>query len=84
MRTNRSTYDYSKRARERQIERQNERQIEQHTKQQADHFKNEPVYYSFTMSSAQCADGAHPRILAECVRDASPAAFARVAAYIGE
>jgi hypothetical protein len=34
--------------------------------------KNEPVYYSFTMSSAQCVDGAGPRISAECVRGASP------------
>jgi hypothetical protein len=38
----------------------------------ADNLKNEPVYYSFTMSLAQCFDGVGPRILVECVRGASP------------
>ena len=36
-------------------------------------FHDEPVYYSFTMSSAQCANRGRLRILAECVRPASPA-----------
>jgi hypothetical protein len=30
------------------------------------------LYYSFTMSAAQCAEGQDRRILAECVQDASP------------
>jgi hypothetical protein len=36
-------------------------------------FHNDLVYYSFTMSRAQSGNGSPRRILAECVREASPA-----------
>lgn len=36
-------------------------------------FQDDLVYYSFTMSSAQSRSASRLRILAECVREASPA-----------
>jgi hypothetical protein len=36
-------------------------------------FQDDLVYYSFTMSSAQSGSALPLRILAECVREASPA-----------
>jgi hypothetical protein len=55
-----------------------ERQIETAIESPADDLKNEPVYYSFTMSSAQSVDGLDQRIFAGCVRGASPRRFTRV------
>src|SRR5580692_3674633 len=55
MRTYRATLGYSNRAGERQ----------------QSVFATNLVYYSFTLSSAQCESRAPLRILAECVREAS-------------
>jgi hypothetical protein len=40
-------------------------------------FLDEPVYYSFTLPSAQCGSRRPLRILPECVREASPASASR-------
>lgn len=48
-------------------------------------FRNDLVYYSFTMSSAQSGSASPLRILAECVREASPAVrFHAMDCYRGE
>src|SRR3984893_19503333 len=58
MRTDRAAWNDSNRAGERQ----------QYV------FGTNLIYYSFTMSSAQCESRSPPRILTESVREASPAA----------
>ena len=48
-------------------------------------FQDDRVYYSFTMSSAQSGSASPLRILAECVREASPAVrFQAIDGYRGE